>query len=92
MLTSFLTVFDEVPMVLESTNISNFNSIDEDLLKQICTFFSNFEQVIKELSDDQRPTIYRVIPLRRFLLDTGQIESDDLPGLHKVKMFLGKFF
>lgn len=78
-------------MVLESTNISNYNSVDEELLKQVCAFFSKFEQVIKELSDDQRPTIYRVIPLRRFLINACQIESDDLPGLHKVKMFLGKF-
>ena len=91
MLLSFLNLYDEIPSVLETTNISSYATIDQELLKQICSFFSQFDQVINELSDDKRPTLYRVIPLRRFLIEKCAIDSVDLPGLRKVKLFLGMY-
>ena len=90
-LVSSLNLYDETPSVLETTNIASFVTIDQELLKQICSFFAQFDQVINELSDDKRPTLYRVIPLRRFLIEKCLVDSADLPGLRKVKLFLGKY-
>ena len=91
MLVSFLNLYDESPSILETTNIARFVTIDQELLKKICPFFAQFDQVINELSDDKRPTLYRGIPLRRFLIEKCVVDSTDLPGLRKVKLFLGKF-
>lgn len=76
--------------VLETTNLSNFSTIDDELLKHICALFFEFEEVIKELSGDKRTTLYQVIPLRRYLINKCQIETDDHPVLQKLKVFLDK--
>lgn len=58
-----------LPAVLDKTHLIDFTSLDEGLLKQICSFLSPFDKTIEELSDDERPTLYRVTPLLRFLME-----------------------
>ena len=91
MLLSFLRLYDQLPSVLDPKHLTDFTSVNEELLKQICSFLTQFDDVINELSDDKRPTLYRVIPLRRFLIDKCAVDYDDLSGLQTLKRFLGEF-
>ena len=64
MLNSFFEIFNELSMVFDGSNLSQYLLLDKDLLEQICLFLKVFDEVIEQLSDEKRPTIYKVLPLR----------------------------
>ena len=64
MLNPFFEVFNELSMVFDGSNLSQYLLLDKDLLEQICLFLKVFDEVIEQLSDEKRPTIYKVLPLR----------------------------
>ena len=69
MMESFRLVYHELPTILlNSKLIEDFQSIDEQDLNDICKFMKLFQETIESLSEDERPTIHRVIPLRQYLL------------------------
>ena len=44
------------------------------------------------VSDENHPTMYKVLPLRSFILDHCKIKPNDSDGLQEVKVFLlGKY-
>ena len=87
MLDDFRLVYDELPSILlKNKLIEDFQSILED----ICTFMQPFHEVIESLSDDQRPTLHRVIPLRQYLLNKCDANANGSLGLYQLKTFLGK--
>ncbi|CAF3483352.1 unnamed protein product [Rotaria sp. Silwood2] len=88
MLHVFFEIFDELTMVLDGTNLNQYLLLDKDLLEQICLFLKVFDEVIEQLSDDKRPTIYKVLPLRQRLLNECKIKDNDHIGLQKLKQFL----
>ena len=90
MLRSFLLVFDELSIVLDSSHPNEYLLIDKDLLEEICSFLKVFDEVIEQLSDDKKPTIFKVLPLRRRLLNECEVKPDNHQGLKEVKEFLGK--
>ncbi|CAF1535950.1 unnamed protein product [Adineta ricciae] len=88
MLNVFLMVFDELFPVINSTHLEEFASINKDLLQEICEFLIPFDTVFQELSETNRPTLHRVIPLRKYLLNCCEIQPDDHNGIRKLKIFL----
>ena len=64
MLNPFFEVFNELSMVFDGSNLSQYLLLDKDLLEQICLFLKVFDEVSEQLSDEKRPTIYKVLPLR----------------------------
>ncbi|CAF2863787.1 unnamed protein product [Rotaria sp. Silwood2] len=84
----FLLVFDEIITVLESSLINNYLFINKELLECVCLFLKVFEEVIRELSQDTVPTIHKVLPLREYLLNHCQINSNDSDGIKELKIFL----
>lgn len=68
----------------------NYNLIEKDLLHIVCKFLEHFDEVINDLSEDQRPTIHRVIPLRQCLIDKCEVTEDDVNGMIQLKVFLGE--
>ena len=92
MLNSFFEVFDQLSMVLDSSNLNQYLLLDKELLEQICLFLKVFDEVIAHLSDDRRPTIYKVLPLRQHLLNECKIQDNDHIGLEKLKQLLCKLY
>ncbi|CAF4955333.1 unnamed protein product, partial [Rotaria socialis] len=73
-------VFDDLAGVLDRTFLADYMLIDKDLLEYVCSFLCPFEEVIEELSCGKKPTIYKVLPLRQYLLNRCIINSDDHDG------------
>ncbi len=90
MLNVFLMVFDELFPIVNSTHLEEYANIDKDFLREICEFLVPFDEVFHELSETNRPTLHRVIPLRTYLLNCCQIQPDDHIGIQKLKIFLSK--
>ena len=88
MLQSFLDVFAELAHVLEREHLPLYADIDLALLQQVVTFMEPFNAVIEELSDSDRPTIHRVIPLRQYLIECCSPHIDDEPGVDNLKRYL----
>jgi hypothetical protein len=90
MLNVFRVVFDDLGGVINSNFIDYLTAIDKELLDEICDFLLIFDQVIDQLSDEQRATMHQVLPLRQLLLDHCEIKSEDSDGLKELKFFLRK--
>ena len=91
MMESFRLVYHELPTILlNSKLIEDFQSIDEQDLNDICKFMKLFQETIESLSEDERPTIHRVIPLRQYLLNICHETSDASMAICQLKSFIGK--
>lgn len=91
MLDIFRQVFDELPSILANNKaIDNYNEIDKETLDDICRFLHPFEEVLQTLSEDQRPTLHRVIPLRQCLIKKCVFLEEDSTAVTELKLFLGK--
>lgn len=87
-----LFVFEELPAVLDRVVMNDYESIDKDLLSYICSFLKPFETIFNELSSDTKPTIYKVLPFKSYLLNHCKIHIDDHDGIQQIKTFLGIIF
>jgi hypothetical protein len=85
----FLLVFDELAGVLDRSFLNHYMLIDKDLLAFVCLFLKPFEDVLEQLSCDTKPTIHKVLPMRQYLLNQCNIDSDDHDGIQQIKKFLG---
>ena len=90
MLDSFRQVFFELPLVLNSgVTVGDYTSVDKTILDDVCDFLDPFKEVIDALSEDQQPSLHRVIPLRQCLIKKCQLEEEDSPAIIQLKVFLG---
>jgi hypothetical protein len=88
----FNEVFEEIPQTLNANHLLSYSLINKQLLQQLCSFLTHFDDVIEKLSDEQRPTIHRVVPLRQYLLKCCTVhddDDDDEVDLIPVKKFIG---
>lgn len=90
MLVVFLDVFDEVAHILDSKLMTAYSRIDRDLLHDTCDFLLPFDTVLQALSDSKRPTLHRVLPFKRLLINKCRLDGDEREGLKQAKSFLGK--
>ncbi|CAF1153450.1 unnamed protein product [Rotaria magnacalcarata] len=90
MLQVFLDIFDELILVLDNINLNEYLLLDKEFLEQVCSFLKVFDDVIEQLSEDKRPTIYKVLPLRQRLLNECEMKSNDSDGLKEIKVFLSR--
>ena len=91
MMNTFLRVYDEIPNILvHSKLINDFQSVDKQVLQDICIFLESFQETIESLSEDERPTLHRVAPLRQHLLNKCYDTKDDSKAICEMKSFLGK--
>ncbi|CAF5166774.1 unnamed protein product, partial [Rotaria magnacalcarata] len=88
MLNVFLKVFDDIGVVLNNNYLSYFTAIDKELLEEVCKFLELFEEVINKLSQEERLTIYMVIPLRQLLINHCEPQFEDTAELKELKVFL----
>jgi hypothetical protein len=89
MLNVFLEMFDEIIQILDSHLLTIYSLINKDLLFDICRFLHPFDTVIPALSDDQRPTLHRVLPFKQYLMNKCEICDGDDPCIQRIKSFLG---
>ena len=61
----FNEIFEEIPQALNTNHLLSYSLVDKQLLHQLCNFLAHFDEVIEKLSDEQRPTLHLVVPLRR---------------------------
>lgn len=85
----FNDIFEEIPQALNGNHLLSYSLINKNLLDQLCSFLAHFDEVIEKLSDEQRPTIHLVVPLRQYLLQCCISHEDDEDGLIRVKKFIG---
>jgi hypothetical protein len=76
--------------VFSGCHYDDFESLDKDLLSQLCSFLELFDQVITTLSDETQPTLHQVIPLRIILMDHCAPKGEDSSNIKKLKQFLRK--
>jgi len=86
----FNEVFDEIPQALNTNFLLTYSLINRQILREICNFINTFDEVMEKLSDDIRPTLHRVVPLRQHLIDhCSVLNDDDDDDLLHVKKFIG---
>ena len=90
MLEVFFDVYDELASVINKNLVESLAAIDKDLLEELCIFLQLFDQAINQLSDEDKPTIHQVIPIRQLLINHCEVALDDSDGLKEVKNFVGK--
>ena len=70
--------------------MDDYNSIEKELLDDICNFLEPFQEVIDALSEDQKPNLHRVMPLRQYLINMCETNELDPSAIIQLKVFLGK--
>ena len=53
----------------------------------ICFFLQPFEEVIEALSEDHRPSLHRMIPLRQCLINKCEVDETDSTVISELKFF-----
>lgn len=90
MLNVFLNVFDDICIALNNNYIDYFTSIDKELLEEVCRFLKLFDKAINQLSEEERPTMHMVLPIRQLLLNHCEPKVEDSAELKELKLFLGE--
>ncbi|CAF5081949.1 unnamed protein product, partial [Rotaria sp. Silwood1] len=80
--------FGEV--LVNSKTLNDYNLIEKKLLDDICNFLEPFQEVFDALSEDQQPSLHRVIPLRQYLMNKCEVKEDDSAAIIQLAFFLGK--
>lgn len=87
----FNITYNELYDNFSDSYFTEFVSLNKDLLLYICEFLQTFDQTIKSLSDEKQPTIHKVVPLRKFLINHCAQKPEDAPGIRSIKGFLRKY-
>ena len=91
MLDVFREVYFQLPKVLiNNKTMDDYNFIEKELLDDICNFLEPFQEVIDALSEDQNPSLHRVMPLRQYLINMCETNELDPNAIIQLKVFLGK--
>lgn len=90
MLNVFHNVYDDLGGVLNSNHMDYLINTDKDLLGELCDFLVVFDEAMDQLSEEERPTIHKVLPIRRLLINHCEVNSEDSSALKDLKVFLGK--
>lgn len=90
MLNVFLSVFDDIYMLLNNNYMDYFTGIDKELLEEVCRFLKLFDKAINQLSEEERPTMHMVLPIRQLLLNHCESKVEDSAELKELKLFLGE--
>ncbi|CAF3993551.1 unnamed protein product [Rotaria sordida] len=48
------------------------------------------EEILGALSEDQQPSLHRVIPLRQYLMNKCEVKEEDSAAIIRLEVFLGK--
>jgi len=87
----FKEVFFELPEILINTkSMVNYNTIEKQILDDLCKFLAPFQEVLDALSEDEQPSLHRVIPLRQMLIKICEVEEEDSTAIIELKVFLGE--
>ncbi len=82
-------IFEEIPQALSGNLLLSHSLMNKPLLNQLCELLTHFDEVIERLSEEKRPTIHLVVPLRQYLIKCCVSDNEDEPGLISVKEFIG---
>ncbi|CAF4341330.1 unnamed protein product, partial [Rotaria magnacalcarata] len=88
MLEVFLDVYDELAGIINNVFMANLAAIDKELLEELCTFLKIFDQVIDALSEEEKPTMHKVIPVRQLLLNHCDLKYEDSGELKELNFSL----
>ncbi|CAF3885120.1 unnamed protein product, partial [Rotaria sp. Silwood1] len=80
--------FGEV--LVNSKTLNDYNLIEKKLLDDICNFLEPFQEVFDALSEDQQPSLHRVIPLRQYLMNKCEVKEDDSAAIIQLAFFLAR--
>ncbi|CAF4312008.1 unnamed protein product [Rotaria sp. Silwood2] len=84
----------KLPKRVQSYSETRFNGayhmlhVFLEIFDELTVVLDVFDEVIEQLSDDKRPTIYKVLPLRQRLLNECKVQDNDHTGLQQLKQFL----
>ncbi|CAF2974496.1 unnamed protein product [Rotaria socialis] len=68
--------------------MANLAAIDKELLEEVCVFLKPFDRAIAELSEEEKPTMHKVIPIRQLLLNHCDLKYADSDELKELKFFV----
>ncbi|CAF4803365.1 unnamed protein product [Rotaria sp. Silwood1] len=89
MLDIFREVFFELPEVLiNRKTLNDYNLIEKELLDDICNYLEPFQEILDAVSEDQQPSLHRVIPLRQYLMNKCEVKEDDSAAIIRLEVFL----
>ena len=66
-LTSFLSIFDERLLALDTVHLNEYFLLSNDLLERIFSLLKVFAEMVEQNSDNRKRTIFVVPLLRQFL-------------------------
>ncbi|CAF4487805.1 unnamed protein product [Rotaria sp. Silwood2] len=88
MLNVFLNVYDDLGGVLNGVQMEYLTNVDKELLEELCDFLKVFDESINQLSEEERPTIYKVLPIRQLLLKHCEDACESSSEIKELKSFL----
>ncbi|CAF3815864.1 unnamed protein product, partial [Rotaria sp. Silwood1] len=90
MLDIFREVFFELPEVLiNRKTLNDYNLIEKELLDDICNYLEPFQEILDAVSEDQQPSLHRIIPLRQYLMNKCEEKQQLFPLLSKIAKLIG---
>jgi hypothetical protein len=84
----FLNVYNELDGVINNNFIDYLTDIDKKLLEELCVFLKLSDQAVDQLSDEERPTMHKVLLIRQLLLDRRDVKLEDSDELKSLEFFL----
>ncbi|CAM4952529.1 unnamed protein product [Rotaria socialis] len=72
--------------------MANLAAIDKELLEEVCVFLKPFDRAIVELSEEEKPTMHKVIPIRQLLLNHYDLKYADSDELKELKFFVDQSY
>ncbi|CAF2119222.1 unnamed protein product, partial [Rotaria magnacalcarata] len=90
MLNVFRNVYDDIGGILNDNYMNYLIGVDKYILEELCGFLKRFDQAIDELSEQEKPNMHKVLPIRQLLLNHCNLKSDECLELQELKIFLGE--
>ncbi|CAF4328773.1 unnamed protein product, partial [Rotaria magnacalcarata] len=90
MLNVFRNVYDDIGGILNDNYMNYLIGVDKYILEELCSFLKRFDQAIDELSEQEKPNMHKVLPIRQLLLNHCNLKSDECLELQELKIFLGE--
>ncbi len=80
--------FSDLRMLLDQNHQQLFDTIDQELLRQLIPFLKLFVEITELLSNEQQPTLHLVLPCRQKLIQVSKSSStNEHPGLRELKNY-----
>ncbi|CAF1523574.1 unnamed protein product, partial [Rotaria sp. Silwood1] len=73
---------------LQTKTLNDYSLIEKELLDDICNYLEPFQEILDAVSEDQQPSLHRVIPLRQYLMNKCEVKEEDSATIIRLEVLL----